>query len=203
MLPDLIVITDPNLSDATLLARLRDVLSPGPRVGVQLRLPNASGRRVFEVAGALLKLCQQRGNPLFVNGRIDVALALGTHVHLPVDAPRPRELRALFSDRWISAAVHSEQEAEELNGADFALVSPVFPPGSKVGDTRPTLGLEGLRRLAATLPCPAYALGGITPENAAGLRGAARGCAVVGSVLHAEDPERAARALLGAFTPQP
>ena len=91
-------------------------------------------------------------------------------------------------------AVHDEQEAHRAVGADLALVSPVFPPGSKPEDTRPTLGPEGFRRLAAALPCPALALGGITPERASRLTGAA-GFAVISAVLEAEDPGATTRAL--------
>jgi thiamine-phosphate pyrophosphorylase len=96
--------------------------------------------------------------------------------------------------RLVSVAVHDEQEARRARGADLALVSPVFPPGSKPDDTRPTLGPEGFRKLASALPCPALALGGITPERALLLGGAA-GFAVISGVLEAEEPGAAARAL--------
>jgi thiamine-phosphate pyrophosphorylase len=100
----------------------------------------------------------------------------------------------------VSVAVHDAEEARRARGADLALVSPVFSPGSKPGDTRPTLGPEGFRALASALPCPALALGGITPESALLLGGAA-GFAVISGVLEAEDPGAAVRALGALATP--
>ncbi|NOJ90111.1 thiamine phosphate synthase, partial [Myxococcus xanthus] len=111
---------------------------------------------------------------------------------------RDRDVRPhLPAGRWISAAVHDMAEARAARGADLALVSPVFAPGSKPGDTRPSLGPEGFSALAAALPCPALALGGITPARAVTLPDAA-GFAVISSVLEADDPTAAARSLLAA-----
>lgn len=194
MLPRLILITDPRLSFHELLSRLAPVLALGPEVGVQLRLPGASGRALHEAGLRLRELCAAHENPLFVNGRLDVALALGVHAHLPVDAPRPREVRHLFPDRLISASAHSLDEARDLEGADLALVAPVFSPGSKPDDARTPLGPGGFAQIAAALPMPAFALGGISEENAASVE--ASGFAAIGGVLHATSPVSAARVLL-------
>lgn len=193
-LPRLVVITDWRLGRERLFAALERALSAGPGVAVQHRHPEAGGRVFLEEARALAALCARFDAPLFVNGRLDVALLTGAHLHLPAHGWAPVDARPLLpADRWISVAVHSDEEAARAAGADLALVSPVFAPGSKPGDTRPQLGPEGFRRLAALLPCPALALGGITPERK--LAGAA-GYAVVSAVLAAEDPAGAVRALL-------
>ncbi|WP_002637412.1 thiamine phosphate synthase [Myxococcus hansupus] len=175
---------------------LTRALDVGPEVAVQHRHPEATGRQFLEQARALAALCQARGNPLFVNGRVDVALLVGAHVHLPAHGPAPEDVRPLLPPgRWISTAIHDATEARGAAGADLALVSPVFAPGSKPGDTRIPLGPEGFRALAASLPCPALALGGITPERARALPDAA-GFAVISGVLEAEDPAFAVRAML-------
>jgi thiamine-phosphate pyrophosphorylase len=189
------VITDWRLPRARLLAALERALEVGPEVAVQHRHPETPARQFLEEARLLAGLCRKRGNPLFVNGRLDVALLVGAHLHLPAGGMTPEDVRPhLPSGRQVSVAVHDEEEARRARGADLALVSPVFPPGSKPGDTRPMLGPEGFRALASTLPCPALALGGLTPERASQLQGAA-GFAVISAVLEAEDPEAAARAL--------
>ena len=122
---------------------------------------------------------------------------MGAHLHLPAGGLTPGDVRPhLPAGRLVSVAVHDAREAGEARGADLALVSPVFSPGSKPDDTRPTLGPEGFRRLADALPCPALALGGITPERA-GLLPGAYGFAVISGVLEAEDPVAAAKTLLG------
>jgi len=193
-LPRLLVITDWRLPRARLLAAVEQALEAGPEVAVQHRHPEAPARLFLEEARLLAELCRARGRALFVNGRLDVALLVGAHLHLPAHGLTPEDVRPhLPPGRQVSVAVHDAHEARAARGADLALVSPVFSPGSKPGDTRPTLGPEGFRALAALLPCPALALGGVTPERAALLEGAA-GFAVISAVLEAENPREAARA---------
>ena len=194
--PRLIVITDWRLPRARLLAALERALEAGPEVAIQHRHPEASARTFLEEARWLAALCHARGNPLFVNGRLDVALLAGAHLHLPARSLAVEDVRPhLPSGRLLSVAVHDEEEARLAQGADLALVSPVFAPGSKPGDTRPQLGPSGFQALAAAMSCPALALGGISPERIAQLPGA-YGFAVISAVLEAEDPAAAARALL-------
>ncbi|WP_163999369.1 thiamine phosphate synthase [Pyxidicoccus caerfyrddinensis] len=200
--PRLVVITDWRLPGERLLSALARALEAGPEVAVQHRHPEASGRQFLEEARLLAGLCAARGNPLFINGRMDVALLVGAHLHLPAHGPTPEDVRPhLPAGRLVSVAVHDEAEARAARGADLALVSPVFAPGSKPGDTRATLGPDGFAALAAVLACPALALGGITPERAREVRGSA-GFAVISSVLEAEDPKAEARALLAACPAQ-
>ncbi|MCY1041786.1 thiamine phosphate synthase [Corallococcus sp. bb12-1] len=197
-LPRLVVITDWRLPRTRLLSALERALEAGPDVAVQHRHPEASGRLFLEEARLVADVCRPRGRVLFVNGRLDVALLVGAHLHLPASGPSPRDVRPHLPDgRIISVAVHDAQEAEAATGADFALVSPVFAPGSKPGDTRTPLGPEGFQTLADRLPCPALALGGMTPERARTVP-KAWGVAVISAVLEADDPREAARALLDA-----
>jgi len=197
-LPLLIVITDWRIPRSTLMDALATALSLGPEVAVQHRHPGATDRTFLEEGEQIAKLCRRFANPLFVNGRLDVALLLDAHVHLPARGIRVDDVRPhLPAGRWISAAVHNSEEGREAGGAELALVSPVFAPGSKVTDERTPLGCEGFARLAKGLPCPAFALGGVGPANA-GQVAAAWGFAVISSVLRAPDPKSAAKALLAA-----
>lgn len=193
----LVVITDWSLGRETLLGRVEAALKAGPGVAVQHRHPGADDRLFFDEAVALATLCARADAPLFVNSRLDVALAVGAHLHCTSSSLRPREVRHLLPGRWISRAVHAA--TDDVEGADLALVSPVFPPGSKPADTRPPLGVEGYATIAKALPCPAFALGGIDPTNAGTVK--APGVAVISAVLGAHDPQAAARALLSAATP--
>jgi thiamine-phosphate pyrophosphorylase len=197
-LPLLIVITDWQIPAPKLMESLESVLSLGPEVGLQHRHPGASDRLFFEEGGRLAKLCQRLGNPLFVNGRLDMALLLGAHLHLPARRIDVADVRPhLLPGTWISAAVHDRREALEAVGADLALVSPVFAPGSKPTDLRTPLGPKGFARLAKATPCPAFALGGIGPANAAEVVGAS-GFSAISSVLKSSNPILAAKALLSA-----
>ncbi len=194
------MITDWSLGEAQLLSQLARLRKLGPRVGIQHRHPGVGGRQFLAEGRALQHLARDQNHPLFVNGRLDVALLMDAHLHLPSNSIRVKEVRAhLPPGRWVSVAVHDLDQAREADGADLALVSPVFLPFSKPDDRRPALGVTGLLSLAAALPCPAYALGGIDFASVAVLSGAAPGCAVMSSVLRAPEPENVATALLAAL----
>jgi thiamine-phosphate pyrophosphorylase len=195
----LLLVTDWTLGEQRLRAALEEACRLGPQVGVQHRHKEATSRRFLEEARALAALCARHKNPFFVNGRLDVALLLGAHLHLPVDGPTPAEVRPhLARGRLVSAAVHDEAELERARGADVVLLSPVFAPTSKPADTRPTLGPEGYARLRARAACPTLALGGIRLDVLP-LLGPVEGVAVQGAVLGAANPAAAARALLVAL----
>ncbi len=187
--PKLVVITDWALGETRLFHQLKAALGAGTPMAVQHRNPTVSTRIYFEQGQRLKALCDAHAAALFVSARLDVALALGAHLHLPSWALIPQSVRArLPVDRWLSVSVHDEAQAARAAGADFALVSPVF---EKAGAT--PLGPEGFRRLARALTCPAYALGGLTPARRAALPTAA-GVAVISAVLGAQDPAAAALA---------
>jgi thiamine-phosphate pyrophosphorylase len=199
-LPRLIVITDWTLPEERHRSALEALARLGPEVCLQHRDPGAPVRTLLERARWLAQLTRAGGAQLAINGRLEVALLVGAHLHLPVTAPRPREVRPFLpADQWISAAVHSTAELEEAAGADAFLVSPVHAPGSKPADPRAPLGADGFERLArAAAPVPCFALGGMTPERSAALRSPG-GIAVQSAVLQALDPAAAARAFVKAL----
>lgn len=195
----LVLVTDWALAD--LPERVAQALEAGPGVAVQHRHPGATDRRFLAEAGALASICRRAGAPLFVNRRLDVALAVEAHLHLPASALRPVDVRPhLPAGRLVSVAVHDEAEALASAGADLALVSPVFSPGSKAHDTRPTLGASGFARLRARLHCPAFALGGMGVDAVARMPDV-EGVAAVSAVLASGAPRAACEALLRALRP--
>ena len=80
------------------------------------------------------------------------------------------------------------------------LFGPIYETPSKAGMGRPQ-GLAELRRaVAAAVPVPVVAVGGITAERVAQCRDAgARGAALIRGLLAAEDPAAVARRLQAAF----
>jgi thiamine-phosphate diphosphorylase len=147
------------------------------------------------VRGRELRGRFRRRVALVVNDRLDVALALGadgaqlTQRSLPVDAAR-----RIAGTMPLGASVHSIFEAEAARGADWLLVGTVFP--SATHPAGPTIGLEGLKAIAAAGIAPVVAIGGIDAHTAASVRAAgAYGLAVISSILSAPDPRAAAVAL--------
>ncbi|MFT3842803.1 MAG: thiamine phosphate synthase [Myxococcaceae bacterium] len=188
----MILITDWTRSD--LLERVDAALSAGPGIAIQHRNPGADDRTFLDQGRALGALCTRHQAPLFINRRLDLALLLDAHLHLPSTGLLPSDVRPHLPGKWLSVAVHDEAEAARATGAGLALVSPVFEPLSKPED-RPPLGPEGFAALKARLPCPAFALGGVTAQTLASL-GTVDGAAVIGAVLSAADPREAAAQLL-------
>jgi thiamine-phosphate pyrophosphorylase len=197
-LPRLVLITDWEMGERALLEAVEDLLPLGRAVAIQHRHPGAEGGQLLREARLLAARCERFGLPLFVNERLDVALAVGAHLHLPDRGPDVSDVRPFLPEgRWISVAVHDDREAERARGADLALVSPVFGAGSKSDDARPRLGPDGFARLARRLECPAFALGGVDAERARTLPpDLTAGVAVISAVLRAPRPREAAQALL-------
>jgi thiamine-phosphate diphosphorylase len=152
-----------------------------------------TGREHFELAG---RLAVRPPGRLFVNDRLDVALAVPTagvqlgHGSLPVSAAR-----ALNPLWWIGKSVHdlAEAEAARTEGADYLVVGPVFATASHPGRT--PLGLEKLEAIAAAADgLPVIAIGGVTADRVRDVRSSgAYGMAAIRAFWDDAEPAAAAR----------
>ena len=174
---------------------------------MQLREKDLDGAALLLLGASLRAVTARAGVPLLVNDRVDVALAVGADgVHLPADGLRVAEVRRLWPAALVGASTHSEAELERAaeDGADFAVLGPVFDTPSKRAFGSP-LGLEGFaarsRKIAARWPSlPVFALGGVDAARAPLLRAAgAAGVGCISAVLAADDPGAAALRLYTAF----
>ena len=170
---------------------------------VQLREKDLGGADLVFLAERLRTLTQRYRARLLVNDRVDVALAVDADgVHLPRDGMPPAVARELLGpSRMVGASVHSRAEAEDAaaGGVDFLVFGPVYFTASKAGFGSPR-GLEELRGLAATLPVPVLAIGGITAARTGEvLRAGAAGIAVLSAIVAAQDPAAAAREISSAL----
>lgn len=191
----LLLITDWSRPDC--VSRVREALRAGPGIAVQHRHPFSTDRQFFEEGQRLKEAIGDA--PLFVNGRLDVALALDAHLHLTEQSLRAADVRPRLGGKLVSSACHpdGQHELPELEGVDLLLVSPVFKPNSKTDDREP-LGVSRFHAFAQATPRPCFALGGITVARVPDLRPVA-GVAVIGEVMHADSPAHAAEALLRAL----
>ncbi len=180
---------------------LLDVVRAALRGGVdavQLREKDLPARPLLELARGLRSLCSDYGALLFVNDRIDVALAVNADgVHLPVSAFRPVDARTILGPgKFIGASAHNlaEATAARNGGVDFIVFGPIFDTQSKrpYGDP---VGPDQLAEVARGGPTPILAIGGLTPDRVRTVceHGAA-GVAVLSGILAAENPEMAAKA---------
>jgi thiamine-phosphate pyrophosphorylase len=158
--------------------------------------------RVF--ASRLRLVTRSLGASLVINGDPRLARDVGAEgVHLGADACTVAEARAVCgASAWVSVSAHSDSAVRRAlkDGADAALVSPVFPsrPPSVYAETKEGRGLEALRsaRALADGRLKLYALGGVDADNArACARAGAEGVAVVRALLASHEPGRIARAM--------
>ena len=166
---------------------------------VQLREKGCSTREFVDEARLLKALLAGTGVPLFINDRLDVALAVGADgVHLGQNDLAIADARRLVGNRMIigiSAESVADAIRAEAEGADYIGASPVFTTPTKT-DTAPPLGLAGLRAIRRAVQLPLVAIGGINADNAAAvLRAGADGLAVVSAIVSAPCPRTAAAGL--------
>ena len=166
---------------------------------VQLREKGCSTREFMDEARLLKALLAGTGVPLFINDRLDVALAVGADgVHLGQNDLAIADARRLVGNRMIigiSAESVADAVRAEAEGADYIGASPVFTTPTKT-DTAPPLGLDGLRAIRRAVQLPLVAIGGINADNAAQvLRAGADGLAVVSAIVSAPCPRTAAAGL--------
>ena len=171
---------------------VREALKAGPGIAVQHRHHGVSDRQFYEEALRLKEVCASA--PLFINGRLDVALALDAHLHLGERSLVPSDVRHLLPSKLISVSVHPHPDPLPKGEGDILLVSPVFDPISKSAE-RPAIGIDGFKAFERTTSLPCFALGGITAERAKHFQRVA----VIGEVMHADRPAHAAEALLRAL----
>lgn len=166
---------------------------------VQLREKDLPPSQLYALALRLKDAIAGRAL-LFVNDRVDVALACGADgVQLGEDALPLNAAKAAArgGSLILSRSVHSADGAiaAQAQGADLLTLGTIFPTGSHPGVQ--TGGLELVREVAAAVSMPFLAIGGVKPDNAAALIAAgASGAAVISAITASPKPRAAASALM-------
>ena len=198
----LIVITDRALAAPRAVI---DVVAAALQAGapaVQLREKRLPPRDVLPVAHRLRTLTRAAGALLFVNDRLDLALAAGADgVHLGPDDLPVAPARAVAPPGFLIGHSTDDPTAARVavaTGADYIGCGTVFPTRTKP-DAGPPIGVARLAAVVRSVDVPVVAIGGVTARNAPLARTAgAAGCAVVGAVMAAPDPARVAARILNA-----
>ena len=146
-------------------------------------------------------LVQSLTVPVYVNDRVDAALAAGaTGVHLGAVDFDPVRARSMTPESFrIGVSVGTEEEANRALAAevDYWSIGSIYHTNTK-SDAGSPVGTDGFRRLAARAPIgmPVIAIGGIDTSNVADvLRAGACGVAVVSAVFGTRAVETNARDL--------
>jgi len=197
MIPKLIdfrlyLITDRKLlaSPDALPAAVEESLKGGARA-VQLREKDAGTRELLDAAYSLREITKRYKARLFINGRVDIAMAVGADgVHLGIsDIPVHAARKAAGNDMLIGASAHSVAEAKraEQEGADFVTFGPVYETPSKLQYGKP-VGVQTIERVKEEVSIPVFAIGGINRERVGeALKAGAYGVALISAILASEN----------------
>ena len=181
----------------TLLEQMEDALKGGVTL-VQLREKDLEEAAFLREAIQAKELCHRYHVPLIINDNVEVALKSGADgVHVGIeDAPVAEIRKQAGKDFIIGATAKTIQQAQlaEASGADYLGVGAVFPSPTKKSAIRITN--EQLNEICASVSIPAVAIGGITRDNMAQLKGSRiDGVAVVSAIFSAEDVKTAVEQL--------
>ena len=192
----LYLITDRKAAARPLPEAVRLALEGGVRA-VQLREKDLPVRDLLSLARELRKITGEFGAKLFINDRVDVAVAVGADgVHLGQQSMPASAVRSIVGKSMlIGVSAHTLEEARsaESESADFITFGPIFETPSKMQYGAP-VGLEALKTVRSDLLIPVYALGGIKSGNIIQVfKAGAKGIAMISAIFAAQDIQKAAQ----------
>lgn len=196
MRPGLVAITDlTRCAGAALTARVEAMAAAVPpgALAVQLRAKHLGGAALYAAAVELRAVTRAAGAALWVNDRLDVALAVDADgVHLPEAGMPVAAARAAAPGLAIGVSRHRADV-----GDDVALVQlgPIWATPSKAGMGTP-LGLAALTAARPRVPGLLVAVGGVgdAPRAAAAIGAGADAVAAIRAWWDADDPAAVAAA---------
>lgn len=198
-----VLVTDRTAAARSLETAVSRALAGGA-TAVMLREKDLRGAALLPLARALRKATRAAGAALIVNERVDVALAARADgVHLGSDAMPTAAARRMSKRLRAGISVHSAAEGiarARAERPDYVLLGPVFRTPDRPGSKKaPPVGLDAVSRLAARVPVPVVAIGGVDATNAARVVAAgAAGVAAIRAFFGADDPRDAAASLAAA-----
>ena len=185
-------------SQFSLLSSVEEALKSGVKA-VQLREKDLGTRELLDMAYMMRELTNKYNAKLFINDRVDIALAVEANgVHLGQNSIPPHAVRkAVNASRithhasrfLIGVSAHSMEEAEqaEKEGADFITLGPVYETPSKLKYGQP-LGVDIIRKAKAEISIPVFAIGGIKQDRIKEVMDAgADGIALISGILGARN----------------
>lgn len=189
--------------------RLADLIPDLAAAGAgvfQLRDRTLGADRLLDEARACAEAARRAGALLIVNDDPDLAHAAGADgVHLGQDDGAIAWARGIVGADAIVGRTTRGREflaRAEVEGADYASVSPLWPTPTK--PDRPATGLDAAIAATRAARIPWFALGGLDVRRVQRLGAlGVRRIAVVRDVADSDDPASAVRALLAALDTSP
>ena len=166
---------------------------------IQLREKNLSESAFEKEAIAIQNLCRAHGIPFVVNDNVEIAKRMGADgVHVGQSDMEAGDVRALLGpDAILGVSAQTVEQAKlaEARGADYLGVGAVFPTGSK--DDAIEVPFETLKAICEAVSIPVVAIGGISEENVAELKGSGIcGIAVISAIFGKKNIKKSTEELL-------
>lgn len=176
-------------------ARMARELVQGGADIIQLRDKTADDRTLLARSSILREIivASERRVLFVMNDRPDLAMLAGADgVHVGQTELSAQDVRTIVGpELLVGVSTHDIDQVRQAiaAGADYIGVGPVFESTTKSFHEFP--GLDFLERLAGEANIPAFAIGGITPENLDRvLETRIHRIAVGGAILDADDPRQ-------------
>jgi len=129
---------------------------------IQVREKDLPASELFDLVCKVRDLAAGSKTRVLVNDRLDIALAAGIDgVHLPSNGLPAERVRPFVKLLGVSTHTVEEAFAAQKAGADFIVFGPIFDSPGKSA-----VGLEPLKKVAASVKIPILAIGGISAANA-------------------------------------
>lgn len=166
---------------------------------IQLREKNLSESAFEKEAIAIQNLCRAHGIPFVVNDNVEIAKRMGADgVHVGQSDMEAGDVRTLLGpDAILGVSAQTVEQAKlaEARGADYLGVGAVFPTGSK--DDAIEVPFETLKAICEAVSIPVVAIGGISEENVAELKGSGIcGIAVISAIFGKKNIKKSTEELL-------
>ncbi len=161
-----IVVTNRTLCRGDFLEQIHAICLAGADK-IILREKDLSEESYEELAEKVCSVCGNYNTELVLHQNISVSRRLGVKkIHLSVPA-LVEHFRELEGFEQIGVSVHSRQQLETAKkcGASYVFYGHVFQTDCKKGV--PPRGSMALHEICEQAEVPVYAIGGISPENAA------------------------------------
>ncbi|MBS4022909.1 MAG: thiamine phosphate synthase [Dethiobacter sp.] len=145
-----------------------DMLAAGIKI-IQYREKEKTALEKYRECRIIREMARQKGALFIVNDDLGIALAVEADgVHVGQDDLPPAEIRKITGEKMIiGLSTHSPEQARRAVAegvADYLGVGPIYKTETKkdVGDP---VGLAYLEYVAANIPLPFVAIGGIKESN--------------------------------------
>jgi thiamine-phosphate pyrophosphorylase len=170
----------------------------GGVTAIQLRDKNRCEKERYETAIILKKLIRCRDVLFIINDSADIALMANANgVHLGVNDIPVQAVKKRWPKLILGCSCNDEEDAETSKYVDYVGIGPVFPTSTKANH-RTILFPAGIKKLAAKVPKPAVAIGGINAETLPQLFDCGiAGIAVSSALCASEEPYNTAKELTG------